>query len=450
MKQQVTEKEAEKAEAEVQLAEAMQIMDDSQKQMDADVEFYDLTMEKCKTKDKEWMDRSKAREEEIDGIKKALEILTSDDAKELFGKAIKPGMEKMFLQLREDDDSSLSAPAQKAYQALKAEAQNAKSLRLAALAATVRTLGPGHFDKILKEIDKMIQTLKDEEKEDIEQRDWCKDEYQKNDLEKATIKWKIETNEAMLTKLEKRIEKLDEQITQTVEEIETTKDEIKELEDARKDEHEDFKEAKKADQDCIELLKKAKDVLASFYEKNKIFLQEEIDKKIHQEPEPDARLSDKGSRKNQSMGIIAIMQMLIEDLEAEIKNGVKDEVGAQTDYEKQIDAAKKLIETLEEKKVNLEDDKAAAEKDKADEEDKMKENKKDLETNKSYKEKIKPDCDWMLENFEERVEKRAAEKQGLETAKEYLSGAKPPSMLEISKTFDDDKFQRIGFQKLRR
>lgn len=449
MQEQVTEKEKEKAEAEVQLAEAMQIMDDSQKQMDADIEFYDLTMEKCKAKDKEWMERSKARDEEIEGIKKALEILTSDDAKKLFGKFLqKPGMEKMFLQLSDDEESSL--PAQKAYQVLKAGAQKAKSLRLAALAASVRTVGPGHFDKILKEIDKMIQTLKDEEKEDIEQRDWCKEEYQTNDLEKSKIKWKIERNEAMITKLEKRIEKLDEQITATVEDIENTEKEIEELEDARKEEHEDFKEAKKNNQDCIELLGKAKDALSEFYEKNKVFLQEEIKKEIRQEP--DGRLSKKGSRKNQSMGIIAIMQMLIEDLEHEIKTGVKNEVGAQVDYEKQLEAAKKLIEKLEATKVNLEDDKAAAEKDKADEEDKMDENKKDLTTNEDYKKEIEPDCDWMLENFEERIEKRRAEMQGLETAKEYLSGAKPPSMLEtsIGKNYDDDQFQRVGFEKLRR
>jgi len=260
----------------------------------------------------------------------------------------------------------------------------------------------------------------------------------------------IERNEAMITKLEKRIEKLDEQITATVEDIENTEKEIEELEDARKEEHEDFKEAKKNNQDCIELLGKAKDALSEFYEKNKVFLQEEIKKEIRQEP--DARLSKKGSRKNQSMGIIAIMQMLIEDLEHEIKTGIKNEVGAQVDYEKQLEAAKKLIEKLEATKVNLEDDKAAAEKDKADEEDKMDENKKDLTTNEDYKKEIEPDCDWMLENFEERIEKRRAEMQGLETAKEYLSGAKPPSMLEtsIGKNYDDDQFQRVGFEKLRR
>merc|ERR1719160_1585087 len=99
----------------------------------------------------------------------------------------------MFLEL--DTDSSSHTPAMKAYKALKVQAQKSKSLRLAALAATVRTMGVGHFDKVIKEIDKIIQVLKDEEKEDIKQRDWCKDEYQTNELKQAKIKWKIENNE---------------------------------------------------------------------------------------------------------------------------------------------------------------------------------------------------------------------------------------------------------------
>merc|ERR1719265_703388 len=449
MKKQVVEKEKEKAEASVQLAEAMQILDDTQKQLDADIEFFDLTKAGCKDKHEEWMDRSKSRKEEIEGIEKALEILTSDDAKELFGKAIKPGKETMFLQL---EDSSMSAPAMRAYNALKVQAQKAKSLRLAALAATVRTMGVGHFDKVIKEIDKIIQTLKDEEKEDIEQRDWCKDEYQQNELQQAKIKWKIGNNEAMITKLEKRIEKLTEAITQTVEEIEATKKEIKEMEEVRTEENGDFIQAKKDDEACIKLLGEAIDVLSEYYKNNKIEMgpiQGSV--KLLQEEPPDATFSKKGSRKGESKGIISILTMLIEDLEDEIKNGIKNEVATQADYEKRLDAAKKLVEELEEKKDNLEEDKSGAEKKKDDEEAKLDENKEDLKTKEEYfKNDLEPDCEWMFKNFEDRVEKRKAEMEGLVKAKEYLSGAKPPSLLESSKTSDTNEFEQIGFESLRR
>merc|ERR1719310_1055267 len=380
-------KEAKKAEAETILADASQELDDTTKQLKADIEFFDNTKAACTSKAEQWQERNQGYTDELEGIKKALEILTSDDAKELFGKAIKPGKETMFLQV--DDDSSLAAPVMKAYNALKVQAKKSQSLRLAALAATVRTMGHGHFDKVIKEIDKVIEELKKEEKEDIEQRDDCKEEYQKNELEQADLKWKIGNNEAMITKLEDTIKKLEEAIDQTIEEIETTKEEIKEMEDVRKEENEDFVQAKEDDEAVIKLLKKAIEALSAYYKNNKIemgpvqgsvkLLQESVG-----DTQPDATFSKKGSRKGESKGIISILTMLMEDAEDEIKNGIKDEVSAQGDYEKKLDAAKKLVETLKQKKENLEEDKADAEKKQDDEEAKMKENKEDLGSKEEY------------------------------------------------------------------
>jgi predicted nucleic acid-binding Zn-ribbon protein len=368
MNEQVAKREAEKAEASQELAETIQELDDTQATLDADIEFFDKVKGGCKAKHEEWTIRSDGRLEEIKGIKEALKILTSDEARELFGKAIKPGMETSFMQL--GSDSSASNSQMKAYNALKAQAQKAHSLRLAAIAAAVRTMGAGHFDVVIKKIDEMIEELKAEEKDDIKQRDWCKDEYHENAEEKAELKWLIKNNEAMIIKLEDRINKLIEEIDLTVSEIEATKDQIAKMEDERKEENEEFKQAKSDDEAAIALLEKTVEVLSSYYKKDKIEMGPvQGSMKMLQEPEfevsqwqaPDATFSDKGARKNESKGIISILTMLIEDLEGEIKNGIKDEVAAQTEFEKNVAAAKKLIATLEEKKANLEEDKATQE-----------------------------------------------------------------------------------------
>merc|ERR1719387_2111824 len=112
----IAEKEAEKAEASQQLADTMQELDDVTKQMEADIEFFDQTKAACKAKYEEWTERSNARMEELEGIKEALKILTSDEARALFAKAIKPGTET-FLQLDSNEDES--APQMKAYNVLK-------------------------------------------------------------------------------------------------------------------------------------------------------------------------------------------------------------------------------------------------------------------------------------------------------------------------------------------
>ena len=80
----------------------------------------------CESKHEEWELRVKLRTEETEGIDKALEILTSDSARELFATSIKPGVESFLqvasapTQLLQDADSA-NAPLAKAYTALKVQ-----------------------------------------------------------------------------------------------------------------------------------------------------------------------------------------------------------------------------------------------------------------------------------------------------------------------------------------
>merc|ERR1719399_669731 len=122
--------------------------------------------------------------------------------------------------------------------------------------------------------------------------------------------------------------------------------------------------------------------------------------------------------------------MIKEDLQDEITNGIKSEVAAQEAYEKQVDAANALLDSLKAKETNLEEDKAKQEQAVLDEKEDMDNNKADLKTNEDKKESITEDCDWMIENFEERSKKRDIEKEGLVKAKEFLAGANPGGFLQ--------------------
>merc|ERR1719456_1172347 len=237
-----TAKEGHKAESEKVLADTAQDLDDTKAQMKADTVFFDETKAACQAKADEWAERVRARTEELAGINKALEILTGDDAKALFNKAIKPGKET-FLQI---DMDSESWPQVKAYKVLKAHATKAKSLRLAAIAATLRT--GGHFDAVIAEIDKMMDTLKKEEKDDIEQRDWCKEETFKNEQEASRYEYKIERTDAKIMKLTTKLNELEATRQKTIEEIQHTKDDIEKMENARKEEHAAFESAKSDDE----------------------------------------------------------------------------------------------------------------------------------------------------------------------------------------------------------
>merc|ERR1711981_1135759 len=168
-------KETEKAEAEAMLADTTKAYDDTEKQMKADTEFFDQTKAACESKHEEWTVRKELRDAELDGINKALEILTSDEARELFAKSIKPGVET-FLQIASTPallQDSANAPAARAYNALKATLKKSHSIRLAALAVQIRTTKVGHFDEVIKAIDEMIVTLQEEGAADLAKRTQC-------------------------------------------------------------------------------------------------------------------------------------------------------------------------------------------------------------------------------------------------------------------------------------
>merc|ERR1719498_1206725 len=162
-KEERARKETEKAEAEAMLADTTKAYEDTEKQMNADIEFFGQTKKACLSKHDEWTLRKKMRNQELEGIDKALEILTGDDARELFAKSIKPGVES-FLQVASApsllQDSS-RAPAARAYNAIKAQVKKTHNVRLAALAVKIRTAKFGHFDQLVKAIDDMMNTLKE-------------------------------------------------------------------------------------------------------------------------------------------------------------------------------------------------------------------------------------------------------------------------------------------------
>merc|ERR1740138_1728829 len=95
----------------------------------------------------------------------------------------------------------------RAYSSLKSQAQKVHSLRLARLAAKVRVGGVGHFDGVIKDIDNMIQVLKDEGQADIDKRNQCIEEYKNTDSVIAETKWMIEKNQAKINKLQALIDK---------------------------------------------------------------------------------------------------------------------------------------------------------------------------------------------------------------------------------------------------
>mmetsp|Transcript_34094 Transcript_34094/g.79725 ORF Transcript_34094/g.79725 Transcript_34094/m.79725 type:complete len:693 (+) Transcript_34094:129-2207(+) len=439
-------KEKAKSEAEANLAAATQSYDDTQKQKEADIAFFELTSRNCKAKKEEWDVRQSLRSQELAGIDKAISILSDDDARELFANAIKPGMEvgadssinpgTAPALLQAASVSSESAQA-KAFKSLKVQATKLHSLRLAQLAVSVRTAKGANFHKVLAAIDAMVQTLKDEGASDVAKKDQCTSEYAKTASDIDELKWRIEKSTAQSNKLDKALGANEKEQDAVALQITTLDEEVNNMKVERAEEHAAFQQAKKDDQAAVDLLQQARAALANYYEENGIPLSL-VDKSgapapapaMSAEfvpPPPDATFSDKASHGLQSKGIVGIMAMLIEDLNNEIRNGITDEAMAQSTFMEELAKAADLKRSLVQKKDNLEEAEASLKEELVQEEERQETAKAELKDEVDYKASITPDCDWILGAFEERASKRAAEAEALGQAKAYLSGASTES-----------------------
>merc|ERR1719230_1323653 len=242
----------------------------------------------------------------------------------------------MFLQSSQDVES---VPKAKAYRALKNVARKYHSLRLAALAATVKTSVAGHFNAVIKNIDKMIGELRGEEQDDIDHRDWCQEHENKFTNQKEDLEYKVGQTEALIERLEAKSGELETAIASTEAEILQTQEAMAEALATRNEENEDFKAALKDDTDAVALLASALDALTSFYKNNKLPLGLVVKKKqpeyaVAPDKAPDAPSADYGGRSSETGGITGIIGMIKEDLENEIKEAKAAESTAQAEYNK--------------------------------------------------------------------------------------------------------------------
>merc|ERR1719247_451460 len=452
-----TKKEGEKADAEKIQADTEQELDDTKAQLEASISLFDNTKKVCTSKAAEWNERVRARTEELSGINKALEILTSDDAKALFNKAIKPGKET-FLQVASVQGTSKPEVRNKVYNTIKKAATASKSLRLASLAASVRE--SGHFDIVVQSVEKMISELEKEQKDDFNHKDWCKEETFKNEQEASRYEYKIEKLNGKPAKFHAEVEELEATRAQTIKEIADVRDDIQKMEDKRQEDRTTFEGKKADDEGASQLLAAAIESLSAFYKNNDTGMGEiqgsinllqkskEPVFEVSADQAPDASFSSAGKSTGASKGIISTLTMIKEDLDDEIANGIKEDIATQTAFEEQLTSAKTLKQDLINKKTDLEESISAAN-DEIDAHNQEKADRQgDLDAEHEYLWSIKPDCTWILNTFDDRRKKRDTEIAGLRESIGMLQGAmedanaggEAMALTQKQVSFDDSSF----------
>jgi len=439
----------------IEIATMKNDLEDTQEDLADDTKFIEDLKKTCALKAKEWDGIVKARKEELIALAETIKILNDDDALELFKKAVPSAS---FMQIQE----TASEVRARARAVLKASAYHSPQLDLVQLYLGGKKAG---FEKVIKLIDEMVATLKKEQIADDEKKEYCDTQFDISDDKKK--------------ELERTISDTDKAIDESKEVLETVAEEIKALETSiaetdksvavataqRKEENAEFKGMMAANKGAKELILFAKNRMQKFYnpklykpppkreltEEERITLNmggtlapteapggiagtgvtafvqvsthERTKRAVAPPPPPPPSAAPVKKKSEESGGVLAMMDMMVADIDKEMRAAEMEEKDAQDDYEKLMaDCSNKRSE---ESKILTDKGTAKAE---AEENlqtlmDTKEATGEELRATMDYISSLHKECDFLLENYDKRKTARASEIDAMGKAKAVLNGA---------------------------
>mmetsp|Transcript_81926 Transcript_81926/g.219162 ORF Transcript_81926/g.219162 Transcript_81926/m.219162 type:complete len:679 (+) Transcript_81926:111-2147(+) len=402
----------------VQIVKMQNDKADTEDQLKADTGFSAQLEEDCAQQAKDYAQVKQTRADELLAIADTIKILNDDDVLELFKKTLPS---PSLLQVK----TTRSEVTQRVVAAL----QSVKhSPRADLIMMALRGKKEG-FEKVAALVDKMMASLKEEQKDDDEKVAFCKAEIDKAEDEGKELKNKLHSTAT-------RISAAEDTISTTKSEIAALDESIKELDAAveqatamRKEEHEDYTEEAADNNAALQLLGMAKNRLNKFYhpKDHKEPEQEEEEESFVQirshRDAPEAAPEVQGHSKSDTGGVLGLMDMLIQDLKKEMQENEFVEKNAQEDYETLVadSKAKRAADASarSEKKGTL----AEAEAELLDLKSKQRDTMSSAEGNAEYLAQLHGNCDWNMENYDARKSARAEELESLKKAKDIINGA---------------------------
>jgi len=280
----------------------------------------------------------------------------------------------------------------------------------------------------------MIAVLRDEEQHDIDHRDRCERAQGKNSNDMQDLNASIDATSTRIEDLQEEERHLENDIAALDNHIEHTTNEMKEALDLRNDAVSEFKQAVKDDTDAVALLDRTIIALSEFYRKNRIPMslsQRAPEYSVDKDKAPELSWADEkyGGRSDETHGIVAILQMLKEDVQKEIETSRADNAAAEAQYEKEradlqdtLNAQRSMKAATERRLGEVQE----ALQDKTKSKGKL---ESDLAGEAQLESSLYDDCAWVATHFDSRREKRQAEIDGLIEAKGYLAGAETDSLI---------------------
>jgi septal ring factor EnvC (AmiA/AmiB activator) len=442
-------------------------MDDTAKALEEDKTFLKELQKGCATKEAEWEERQKTRAAELLALADTIKILNDDDALELFKKTL-PAPGVGLIQEAVSEKSLKKQAMALLQQASRSSRQGHVKLDLIMLSLSGKKVS---FAKVIKMIDDMIAMLGEEQLDDEHKKEYCELQFDDSDDKKKALEFKLEVTETNIEKTKAGIAQATEDIATLIKQIQELDQMVAEATVQRKDENAEYKDLMAADSAAEELLKIAKNRLNKFY--NPSLYTEKLNPKyqnvtelsredqivvglgnpddivtttqpggiantgvtvfaqvrMHRQdadvapPPPPETWNAYTKKGEESTGVIAMIDLLIKDLDLEMTEAETNEKESQKEYEALM---------AESAKKRADDSQSLADKEslKADLEVELENLKgvklstfKELQATMQYISSLHAECDWLLQFYTVRAEARAGEVESLKQAKAVLSGA---------------------------
>jgi chromosome segregation ATPase len=394
-------------------------LEDTKDALAEDQKFLADLSKKCGTMDADYEAQKKVRSEELAALADTVKILNDDDALDLFKKTL-PSSSASFMQVQVTSQSMRSRATSMVRAMKKQFPKNRHALDFISMALHGKKIG---FEKIIGMIDELVATLKAEQADDDEKKDYCAKELDSSDDKKKGLERSIADLKTVIEEAKEGIQTLADEVAALTEGIKALDKSVAEATEQRQEQNTEYKELMANNGAAKEVLGFAKNRLNKFYNP-KLYKEALVEVRAHAAPPPPPATLEAYSKKSEeSNGVIGMIDLLVKDLDKEMTVAEAEEKNAQEDYEQTMKDSQekrtqdsKSITDKEGAKAELQ---ASLEKAKGDEKSATKELGATLE----YIHSLHTECDWLMKYFDVRKEARSSEIDALGKAKDVLSGA---------------------------
>jgi chromosome segregation ATPase len=435
----------------VEIAKMKNDLEDTQEDLAEDTKFLEDLKKNCAIKAKEWEGICKSRKDELIALSETIKILNDDDALELFKKAIPSAS---FLQIQE----TASTVRARARAILKASAHHGPQIDFIELYMSGKKAG---FEKVIKLIDEMVALLKKEGIADDEKKEYCDKQFDISEDKQKELERSISDSDKAIDEAKEALSTVTEEIAALEASIKALDKSVAEATAQRKEENEDYNVLMANNKAAKELILFAKNRMQKFYnpklykpppkrelsEEERItlnmggtlaptnppggiagtgvgFVQIRAHERVQRDAPPPPPAGASAHKKSEaSGGVLAMMDMLVADIDKEMTGAKLEEEDSQDDYEKLMSESANKRATDSKAMTDKSAAKADGEASLQALEDGKAATGEELAAVKDYISSLHKECDFLLQYYEERKTARASEIDAMGKAKAVLNGA---------------------------